>query len=165
VVVAVGLTLVEPLADVDVNVPGAIAILVAPVVSQLSVLLAPELMLVGAAEKEVISGAEPGPEDEFDCIAESQPAGPTQANTISTNTQGSSPAARSPRVPSSILRNDPAESMRSPLRVVDDTILAMLHSSQSVFQTPHRPEGMTLVMTKMAGKHAVLRFHRQGPLE
>jgi len=55
-VVTVGLTLVDPLADVDVNVPGVIPILVAPVVAQLSVLLAPELMLVGLAVKELIVG-------------------------------------------------------------------------------------------------------------
>ena len=58
-VVAVGLTLVVPLADVDVKVPGAMAILVAPVVAQFSVLLAPELMLVGDAVKEEIVGAVP----------------------------------------------------------------------------------------------------------
>jgi hypothetical protein len=39
VVVVVGLTVVEPLADVDVNEPGVMAILAAPVVAQLSVLL------------------------------------------------------------------------------------------------------------------------------
>ena len=55
-VVAVGLTLVEPLADVDVNVPGAMAMLVAPVVAQVSVLLEPEVMLVGLAVKELIVG-------------------------------------------------------------------------------------------------------------
>jgi flagellar biosynthesis protein FliR len=56
VVVAVGLTLVEPLADVDVNVPGVMAILVAPVVAQLNVLLEPEVMLVGLAVKELMAG-------------------------------------------------------------------------------------------------------------
>jgi len=56
VVVAVGLTLVEPLADVDVNVPGVMARLVAPVVAQLSVLLEPEVILVGIAVKELIMG-------------------------------------------------------------------------------------------------------------
>jgi len=56
VVVTVGLTLVEPLADVDVNVPGVMAILVAPVVAQLSVLLEPEVILVGLAVKEPIIG-------------------------------------------------------------------------------------------------------------
>ena len=51
-----GLTLVEPLADVDVNVPGVMATLVAPVVAQLSVLLEPEVILVGLAVKELIVG-------------------------------------------------------------------------------------------------------------
>ena len=55
-VVAVGLTLVEPLADVDVNVPGVMARLLAPVVTQLSVLLEPEVILEGLAVKELISG-------------------------------------------------------------------------------------------------------------
>ena len=55
-VVAVGLTLVEPLADVDVNVPGVMAILVAPLVAQLSMLLEPGLILVGLAAKELIVG-------------------------------------------------------------------------------------------------------------
>ena len=55
-VVAVGLTFVEPLADVDVNVPGVMARLVAPVVAQLNVLLEPEVMLVGLAVKELIAG-------------------------------------------------------------------------------------------------------------
>jgi hypothetical protein len=56
VVVAVGLTLVDPLADEEVKVPGVMAILVAPVVAQLSVLLDPEVMLVGFALKELITG-------------------------------------------------------------------------------------------------------------
>jgi hypothetical protein len=56
VVVAVGLTLVEPLADADVYVPGVMAILVAPVVAQLNVLLEPEVIPVGLAVKELIVG-------------------------------------------------------------------------------------------------------------
>ena len=60
-VVAVGLTLVEPLADEDANVPGVIAMLVASVVAQLNVVLAPELMPVGLATKEVIVGADCAP--------------------------------------------------------------------------------------------------------
>jgi ribose/xylose/arabinose/galactoside ABC-type transport system permease subunit len=56
VVVAVGLTLVEPLGDVDVNVPGVMAILVAAVVAQLSVLLEPVVILVGRAVKELMVG-------------------------------------------------------------------------------------------------------------
>lgn len=54
----VGLTLVEPLADVDVKAPGVMATLVAPVVDQLSV-LEPELMLVGLAVNELITGRLP----------------------------------------------------------------------------------------------------------
>jgi hypothetical protein len=56
VVVAVGFTLVEPLADVEVNVPGVMARLLAPVVTQLSVLLEPEVIPVGLAVKELITG-------------------------------------------------------------------------------------------------------------
>ena len=55
-VVAVALTLVEPLADVDVNVPGVMARLVAPFVAQLNMLLEPEVMVEGLAVKEPIVG-------------------------------------------------------------------------------------------------------------
>lgn len=54
--VAVGLMLVEPLAEVDVNVPGVMEILVAPVVTQFSVLLEPEEIFVGLAVKVLIVG-------------------------------------------------------------------------------------------------------------
>ena len=43
------------------SVPGVIAIVVAPVVAQLSVLLEPDLMLAGLAVKDVTVGAEPVP--------------------------------------------------------------------------------------------------------
>jgi hypothetical protein len=56
VVVADGLTVVEPLAVVEVNVPGVMAIAVAPVTAQLNVVLAPELTLVGFAVKEPMAG-------------------------------------------------------------------------------------------------------------
>jgi hypothetical protein len=56
VVVTVGLTLVKPLAEVDVNVPGVIARLVAPVVVQFSVLLDPETIFAGLAVNELIVG-------------------------------------------------------------------------------------------------------------
>lgn len=90
-VVAVGLMLVEPLADVDVNVPGVMAILVAPAAAQLSVLPVPEFMLVGSAVKEVIVGTGPFPEGELDEVIEPQPARPTQANRTKTSAQRSSP--------------------------------------------------------------------------
>jgi len=59
VVVAVGLTLVEPPAEEDVNVPGEMATLVAPVVEKASVLLEPEAILAGLAVKELIVGLFP----------------------------------------------------------------------------------------------------------
>jgi hypothetical protein len=59
VVVAVGLRLVEPLADVDVKVPGVMLMLVASVVSHAKVLLIPESTLAGFATKEVIVGRVP----------------------------------------------------------------------------------------------------------
>jgi len=55
-VVAPGVTLVEPVGDADVKLPGLMPMVVAPVVSQLSVLLAPELMLGGVPIKELIDG-------------------------------------------------------------------------------------------------------------
>lgn len=55
-VVAAGLTDREPLADGDVNVPGVMATVFAPEVDQLSRLLKPELMLVGLAAKELMTG-------------------------------------------------------------------------------------------------------------
>ena len=54
--VAVGLTVLDPLADVDVNVPGVMAILVAPVVAQISVLLDPDAMVASLALKELMTG-------------------------------------------------------------------------------------------------------------
>jgi hypothetical protein len=56
VVVADGLTLVEPVAEMEVKDPGEMAIVVAPDVVQLRVLLDPELMLIGLAVKELIVG-------------------------------------------------------------------------------------------------------------
>ena len=60
VVVAVGLTFIDPLADVDVNALGVMAILVAPLVAQLNVLLFPEAMPAGLAAKDVTVGVDPG---------------------------------------------------------------------------------------------------------
>jgi hypothetical protein len=77
VVVAVGLTFVEPLAAADVKVPGEMATPVAPGAVQLSVLLAPELILAGFAAKELIVGPEDLPPEEFE--APPQPASPIQA--------------------------------------------------------------------------------------
>jgi hypothetical protein len=59
--VDVGLTEVEPLPDCELKLPGEIEMVVAPLADQLSVLLPPEVMLVGLAAKEVIEGAEAVP--------------------------------------------------------------------------------------------------------
>jgi hypothetical protein len=80
--------LVEPLADADVNFPGVMAMLVAPVVAQFSALPAPEFMLVGFAVKEVIVGMAAFPGDELD---EPQPASPKQANRATASAQATSP--------------------------------------------------------------------------
>ena len=56
VVVVAGVTAVNPLAELDVKFPGDMEMLVAPVLVQLRVLLAPAVMLAGTAEKELITG-------------------------------------------------------------------------------------------------------------
>ena len=55
-VVAAGLTIVEPLAEVEVKEPGVMAMLVAPVTVQLSMLLEPAAMLAGPAVNESTAG-------------------------------------------------------------------------------------------------------------
>jgi hypothetical protein len=54
--VDVGLTLVEPLAAVDVKVPGVMPMEAAPVVAQLRLLLEPELIVGGFAVNDVMVG-------------------------------------------------------------------------------------------------------------
>jgi hypothetical protein len=84
---------------VDVNVPGVMAILVAPLVDQLSVLLEPEFMLSGTAAfmlpgeaaNELIVGAELSARADIDGVVEPQPASPAQANRTRTNALRSSP--------------------------------------------------------------------------
>ena len=75
----VGLTVVEPLADVDVKVPGVIVMLVAPATIQLRELLAPEVMLVGSAVKEAMVGAEPLT---VGGVVEPQPVSPMQISRV-----------------------------------------------------------------------------------
>jgi hypothetical protein len=87
VVVAVGLKLVEPLAEVDVNVPGVIVMLVAPVAAQLSVLFALAFMVAGLAIKDVICGTAPFPGGELKEVPETQPTRPAQRNKVNTRAQ------------------------------------------------------------------------------
>jgi hypothetical protein len=110
VVVAVGLLLVDPLADEDANVPGVMAILVAPDDAQLSVLLVPELMVVGFAVKEVIVGVGPFPGA---ALVEPQPTSTTQTDRTRTSAQRSGPEEWSFRGPILFLRNQSVDSMQS----------------------------------------------------
>jgi hypothetical protein len=112
VVVAVGFMLVEPLADVEVNVPGVMAILVASVAAQLSVLLVPEFMLVGSAVNEVIAGGVPVPEGVLEELVDPQPVSPAQANRIRAKEQKPAPEMSGLAEPRLFLQNQFAESMR-----------------------------------------------------
>jgi hypothetical protein len=105
---------VEPLADVEVNVPGVMAILVAPVVAQLRVLLRPEVTAVGSALKEAIVGAEvfPGDEGPGDEVEPPQSASPKQANRIKASGQRSGREEWGARGPSLLLESQLWESMR-----------------------------------------------------
>jgi hypothetical protein len=58
VVVSVGLTVIEPLCEVDAKVPGVTLTLVDPVVVQLRVVLVPEEIDAEPAVNDVITGAE-----------------------------------------------------------------------------------------------------------
>jgi hypothetical protein len=55
----VGETLVDPLAEVEVNPPGLILMLVAPLVAQLKVVLPPAVIVAGLAAKELTVGFDP----------------------------------------------------------------------------------------------------------
>jgi len=59
VVVDTGLTDTEPLASVLVSAPGLMDSVVAPLLTQLSVVLEPGLMVAGTARNDVIVGADP----------------------------------------------------------------------------------------------------------
>jgi hypothetical protein len=59
--VAVGLTEVDPIPNCELKLPGEIEMVVAPLADQLSVLLPPEVMLVGLAPNEPIDGTETVP--------------------------------------------------------------------------------------------------------
>ena len=84
---AVGLTFVEPLAAGEVNVPGVMVTVVAPVAAQLNVLLVLEFMAEGAAVKDVMSGTEPLLVEDFGKVAPVQPASAAQARKIRASAQ------------------------------------------------------------------------------
>jgi hypothetical protein len=120
VVVVVRLMLVEPLADEEVNAPGVMAMLVAPVAAQLSVLLVPVLMLVGSAVKDVIAGMDTFPEDPLDEVdAPPQPANPAQATRMrmKTSEERGSPEDLSPEELRSFPRIEFVESIGKPRKL------------------------------------------------
>jgi hypothetical protein len=112
VVVAVGLTLVVPLADVEENVPGEIATVVAPDVLQLSVLLAPELIPAGLAVKELIAGSEPF--SEGDALDEPHPSDAAKAHKIAASAPKRAFPPRSQAAPNLLVWRNLAELMRTP---------------------------------------------------
>ncbi|MGA7400196.1 MAG: hypothetical protein WBW38_09245 [Candidatus Sulfotelmatobacter sp.] len=118
--VVVGLTLVEPFAEVEVNVPGVMAILVARAAAQLSVLLVPEVTLVGFAVKEVIAGAVLFAEGELDEVVEPQPASPAQANRMIVKHSGlrPNPEDLSRRERNQFLPDEQVESTPTPFTCV-----------------------------------------------
>lgn len=117
-----GLTFVEPLADVEVNVPGVIPILVAPAAAQLNLLLVPEVILAGTAAKDVIAGPVPFPEGEVDKPEAAQPARVTNANRAIISAPRSSPEVLRSRDLSLLRENELGESMRDPFAPVTRTV-------------------------------------------
>ena len=105
----------DPVAAVEVNPPGEIEIVVAPLAAQLSVLLAPELVLAGLAPKDAIVGADPFP---WFVLVEpavpAQPARPTQAARASANANPTHSQEMPLRGPTPLLPKDLGPSMRIP---------------------------------------------------
>ena len=89
-VVDVGLTLTEPVGKVEEKEPGEMEMFVAPVAAQASMLLAPELMLVGFATKEVIAGLVPLPVVPPEELTEPQPERARQTPSEAASAQKSS---------------------------------------------------------------------------
>ena len=108
--------LVEPLAIEVLNVPGVMAMLVAPVADQLSMLLVPEFMIGGFAVKDAICGTEPFPAGVVEPgeAPAAQPARPPQQTRVRTSAQSPIPLEPSPRELRVFLQNESGESMRTP---------------------------------------------------
>jgi hypothetical protein len=99
---------------VAVNVPGVMAMLVAPAAAQFSALLVPEFMLAGIAVKDVIVGTETFPAGVFDEVPGTQPDRPTQASRVRTSAQRSSPEELSPGELDIFLQLELGESICNP---------------------------------------------------
>jgi hypothetical protein len=111
----VGLTFVEPLGDAEVNVPGVMAMPAAPDADQLSVLLVPELMLVGSAVNDEIVGTAPVPAGEPGEVVEPQPASPAHKRMRTRcGTRRCLPEKFGPGKPRRFPQNEFVEAIRNP---------------------------------------------------
>jgi hypothetical protein len=151
VVVAVGLTLAEPFGKVDVNDPGVMEMLVAPVAAQLSLLLVPALMLAGTATKDVIAGTVTFPVELPDEPTEPQPTRPTQTYIVRTMAQRGSPESWSPRKLSSFPKNDLGKPMRRPSVVAGHTSLISRDSGAYWPQVQKQTAGPRLTTARNSG--------------
>jgi hypothetical protein len=84
--------LVDPLADAELNVPGPIETLVAPAVAQLSVVLVPASIVVGAAANDAIVGTDPFTGGVLDEFPDAHPPNPTLTSTTIVSQQTSTRA-------------------------------------------------------------------------
>jgi hypothetical protein len=92
---------------------------VAPLVAQLSALLAPEFMVVGFAVKDVIEGAEPVPGVEFVVlVALPQPVRPAQVNRMRASTPRHALEKLRPSEPSCLRQKEMRESMSDPVVIM-----------------------------------------------
>jgi hypothetical protein len=114
VVATVGFTIIEPFANADVNVPGVMAMLAAPLVVQLNVVLAPELMLVGFAVKEMIAGDWPASGIEVIEVNELQATSPAKTKEMRIGEQSPGREEIGPEKSSLLPQEERVECMRSP---------------------------------------------------
>ena len=166
-VVAVGLTFVEPLADAEVNVPGVMAMPAAPDTAQPSALLVPEPMLGGSAVNDEIVGTAPVPEGEPDGVVEPQPANPAQTRKmrirIKAGTRRCLPEKFVPGKPRRFLQNEVVEYIRNPkqtqsishapMAVALDGPSPMDHARRSHDRKTGVIRRSTLVTASSAGAH------------
>jgi hypothetical protein len=155
VVVAVGLTMVEPLADDELKLPGEIEIVVAPLVTQLSVAFAPEFMLAGFAAKEVTDGTEPEFDVEFGALVVlPQPANPTHTSNSGTRAQRESREDR--RQPERILL------LGNELGELGDLFVVMRQTSLLIaYGGGYWPQGQNWIGRKVGQTAASIDLHNR----
>lgn len=131
----------------DVNVPGVMAMLVAPLVAQLRLLLVPEFMFVGFAVKDVTVGAEPVTGVGLDLlVAVPQLVRPMQPSRRRTIAQRPSPRELRPGEVSLLLQRELGESMRNPSVAVAHTSLVIAHLSWLLVARTESGSGTRIVI-------------------